>query len=122
MRGAWGKPYGTVARVNIGQIILSIRCKDNNAPVIMEALRRARYKFPGRQKIIVSKKWGFTNVDKGDYLKLKEEKKVLQYVYFLANLILGLTNCIFIYRDGAYVQFIRPKGPLEKNLRNQLRA
>jgi Ribosomal protein L16p/L10e len=81
MRGAWGKPYGTVARVNIGQIILSIRCKDNNAPVIMEALRRARYKFPGRQKIIVSKKWGFTNVDKGDYLKLKEEKKVLQCVY-----------------------------------------
>src|SRR5437016_2704321 len=78
MRGAWGKPYGTVARVNIGQIILSIRCKDQNAPVIMEALRRARYKFPGRQKIIVSKKWGFTNVQKEDYLKLKEEKKVLQ--------------------------------------------
>ena len=120
MRGAWGKPYGTVARVNIGQIILSIRSKDSNAPVIMEALRRARYKFPGRQKIIVSKKWGFTNVDKGDYLKLKEEKKVLQCVHILMGLILGLTNCI--NRDGAYVQFIRPKGPLEKNLRNQLRA
>ena len=121
MRGAWGKPYGTVARVNIGQIILSIRCKDNNAPVIMEALRRARYKFPGRQKIIVSKKWGFTNVDKGDYLKLKEEKKVLQCVYtYMSMLILGLMICI--HRDGAYVQFIRPKGPLEKNLRNQLRA
>ena len=44
MRGAWGKPYGTVARVNIGQAILSIRCKDVNRPVIMEALRRARYK------------------------------------------------------------------------------
>lgn len=80
MRGAWGKPYGTVARVNIGQIILSIRCKDTHAPVIQEALRRARYKFPGRQKIIVSKKWGFTNVDKEDYLKLKEDKKVLQCV------------------------------------------
>lgn len=78
MRGAWGKPYGTVARVNIGQIILSIRCKEQNAPVIIEALRRARYKFPGRQKIIVSKKWGFTNVDKEAYQKLKEEKKVLQ--------------------------------------------
>jgi len=80
MRGAWGKPYGTVARVNIGQIILSIRCKDANAPVIMEALRRARYKFPGRQKIIVSKKWGFTNVAKQEYQTLKEEKKVLQCV------------------------------------------
>ena len=27
MRGAWGKPYGTAARVNIGQVILSIRTK-----------------------------------------------------------------------------------------------
>jgi hypothetical protein len=81
MRGAWGKPYGTVARVNIGQIILSIRCKDSNAPVIQEALRRARYKFPGRQKIIVSRKWGFTNVNREDYLKLKEEHRVLQWVH-----------------------------------------
>lgn len=29
---------------------------------------------------------------------------------------------ITVCRDGAYVQFIRPKGNLEKNLRNQLRA
>ena len=83
MRGAWGKPYGTVARVNIGQIILSIRTKDSNAAVVQEALRRARYKFPGRQKIIISRKWGFTNVNREDYLKLKEEKRVLQYVFFL---------------------------------------
>lgn len=83
MRGAWGKPYGTVARVNIGQVILSIRTKDANAPVIMEALRRARYKFPGRQKIIVSKKWGFTNVNKEEYMKLKSEKRVIQCVMFL---------------------------------------
>lgn len=82
MRGAWGKPYGTVARVDIGQIILSIRCKDSNAQVIQEALRRARYKFPGRQKIIVSKKWGFTNVNREEYTKLKEAKRVLQYVLF----------------------------------------
>lgn len=47
MRGAWGKPYGTVARVNIGQILMSIRCKDVNRPIVLEALRRARYKFPG---------------------------------------------------------------------------
>lgn len=86
MRGAWGKPYGTVARVNIGQIIMSIRCKESNSAVIIEALRRARYKFPGRQKIIVSKRWGFTNVSKGEYQKLKEEKKVLQYVLVFSGL------------------------------------
>jgi len=102
MRGAWGKPYGTAARVNIGQIILSIRTKDSNAAVVQEALRRARYKFPGRQKIIVSRKWGFTQVNREEYLKLKEDKRVLQ--------------------DGAYVQYIRPRGNLENNLRAQLRA
>lgn len=80
MRGAWGKPYGTVARVNIGQIIMSVRAKENNSAVIIEALRRARYKFPGRQKIIVSKKWGFTNVSKDEYLKLKDEKRVMPCV------------------------------------------
>jgi len=91
MRGAWGKPYGTVARVNIGQIILSIRCKDSNAVVIQEALRRARYKFPGRQKIIVSRKWGFTNVNREDYMKLKEDKRVLQWVY-LSSQTLSLSD------------------------------
>ena len=119
MRGAWGKPYGTVARVNIGQIILSVRTKDSNAAVVQEALRRARYKFPGRQKIIISRKWGFTNVNREDYLKLKEEKRVLQYVISHSPFSRILTGPC---RDGAYVQYIRPRGPLETNLRNQLRA
>lgn len=97
MRGAWGKPYGTVARVNIGQILMSIRCKDVNRPVVLEALRRARYKFPGScvytrlpsllltgdvvlhsQKIIVSKKWGFTKLDRPDYVQARSEGKIMQ--------------------------------------------
>lgn len=32
MRGAWGKPNGTVARVNIGQIIMSVRTRDSSMP------------------------------------------------------------------------------------------
>ena len=59
MRGAWGKPQGLAARVNIGQILISVRTRDNNKDVVIEALRRSRYKFPGQQKIIISKKWGF---------------------------------------------------------------
>ncbi len=51
MRGAFGKPQGTVARVNIGQPIMSIRTKDQYAPAVHEALRRAKFKFPGRQKV-----------------------------------------------------------------------
>ena len=51
MRGAFGKPQGTVARVDIGQIILSVRAKDAHKDKVVEALRRAKFKFPGRQKV-----------------------------------------------------------------------
>merc|ERR1711930_19748 len=30
MRGAFGKPQGTVARVNIGESLISLRCKDQH--------------------------------------------------------------------------------------------
>ncbi|AXY44107.1 50S ribosomal protein L16 [Halomonas sp. JS92-SW72] len=53
MRGAFGKPFGVCARVGIGQILLSIRCKDTHAAVAEEALRRAKFKFPrgGKQRV-----------------------------------------------------------------------
>lgn len=51
MRGAWGKPQGTVARVNIGQPIMSVRTRDPQQASVVEALRRAKFKFPGRQKV-----------------------------------------------------------------------
>lgn len=107
MRGAFGKPQGTCARVSIGQILLSIRCKDIHRAQVCtraqllqvgrvpgatrlcffcwqvlvqwsflhtpeplrqaftgcwqaqahEALRRAKFKFPGRQKIVDSRNW-----------------------------------------------------------------
>jgi large subunit ribosomal protein L10e len=51
MRGAFGKPLGTVARVNIGQPIISVRAKDQHKHLVVESLRRAKFKFPGRQKV-----------------------------------------------------------------------
>lgn len=57
MRGAFGKPTGTCARVQIGQVLMSIRCRDQHGAVAEEALRRAKFKFPGRQKIIKSNNW-----------------------------------------------------------------
>ena len=97
MRGAWGKPNGTVARVNIGQILLSVRTRDANRAFAIEALRRSMYKFPGRQKIIVSKNWGFTPLKRDEYAKLRQEGRVLQ--------------------DGAYVQFLRNKGHIKDNMK-----
>merc|ERR1711977_542628 len=64
MRGAYGKPQGLVARVKIGQPLMSIRIKPHHVAAAQEALRRAKFKFPGRQKIFVSRKWGFTKFDK----------------------------------------------------------
>lgn len=90
MRGAFGKPAGKVARVNVGQILLSVRTVDRHRATAVEALRRSMYKFPGRQKVIVSKLWGFTPLPRAEYIRLKEG---------------GLLR-----NDGSYVQFCRRKG------------
>jgi large subunit ribosomal protein L10e len=100
-----------------GQVILSIRCRDSNKPVIMEALRRARYKFPGRQKIIISKKWGFTSLDRADYETLKSEKKVINDGAYVQ------VGPIICAGNGADIgQFLKPKGKLMENLRTAARA
>ncbi|KAK9720718.1 60S ribosomal protein L10 [Basidiobolus ranarum] len=93
MRGAFGKPQGTVARVNIGQIIFSIRTKDSNKNVVIEALRRAKYKFPGRQKIIISKKWGFTKLTREEYLTERQAGR--------------------LFPDGSHVKYLSNHGPLK---------
>jgi len=77
MRQAYGKPTGTVARVNIGQIIFSVRSKESNEKQVIEALRRAKYKFPGRQNIIVSNAWGFTHFTRTEYEKYREQGRLI---------------------------------------------
>jgi len=97
MRGAWGKPNGLVARVKIGQILMSIRVPRSKVPNAVEALRRAAYKFPGRQKVFVGKKWGFTDIPQTDYEKLRDEGMLIQ--------------------QGVHADVRRFKGSLEKTFR-----
>lgn len=94
MRGAFGKPQGTVARVRIGQPIMSVRSSDRYKAQVIEALRRAKFKFPGRQKIFVSKKWGFTRFDRDEFEALREEGR--------------------LRHDGVNVQFLNDHGPMAK--------
>lgn len=94
MRGAFGKPNGLAARVRIGQVLLSIRCKDNHGPTAQEALRRAKFKFPGRQKIIESRNWGFTNFVRDDYLAWRKEGR--------------------LQKDGVVARLISHKGSLAR--------
>lgn len=97
MRGAFGKPYDSVARVNIGQPLMSIRTRDSNRAAAIEALRRSTYKFPGRQKLIVSKNWGFTPVRREEYVQLRQEGKIKP--------------------DGAYVKFLHEHGHIADNIK-----
>merc|ERR1712179_670985 len=43
----------------------------------LEALRRAKFKFPGRQKLFVSKKWGFTKFDKEEFAEGLKTGKIV---------------------------------------------
>ncbi|VFV42735.1 60s ribosomal protein l10 [Lynx pardinus] len=123
MRGAFGKPQGTVARVHIGQVIMSIRTKLQNKEHVIEALRRAKFKFPGRQKVScaetlvllylprsvsrfpnsvifilsqihISKKWGFTKFNADEFEDMVAEKRLIP--------------------DGCGVKYIPNRGPLDK--------
>jgi len=77
MRRAFGKPTGVVARVNIGQILLSIRAKDQHLKQVLEALRRCKFKFPGRQQIVVSNRWGFTGIPRTEYERLDTQNRLM---------------------------------------------
>jgi large subunit ribosomal protein L10e len=57
-------------------------------------LRRAKVKFPGRQYIAVSKRFGFTKHFKSDYAKLEREGKIVS--------------------DGINVKVISNHGPLSR--------
>jgi large subunit ribosomal protein L10e len=92
MRGAFGKPTGIVARVNIGQIIISVRSADKHKDAVIEALRRSKYKFPGRQNIVVSNRWGFTPFSRDQFAKYAAQGR-------MADL-------------GAHVKVRAGKGPL----------
>ncbi|EEB09002.1 60S ribosomal protein L10 [Schizosaccharomyces japonicus yFS275] len=98
MRGAYGKPNGLVARVNIGQILMSVRTKDSGRAIAIEALRRSQYKFPGQQKIIVSKKWGFSQYSRQEYIEKRSRGEIIP--------------------DGCYAKFLTKHGHIENNLRN----
>merc|ERR1712146_493525 len=80
------------ARVRIGQILMSLRCKENHQQHAHEALRRAKFKFPGRQVLVHSKYWGFTKILRSEYESLLEAGKV--------------------HKRGTHAVMIAPKGKI----------
>uniref|UniRef100_A0A8C6RM21 Ribosomal protein L10e/L16 domain-containing protein n=1 Tax=Nannospalax galili TaxID=1026970 RepID=A0A8C6RM21_NANGA len=102
MRGAFGKPQGTEPRVHIGQVIMSVCTKLQNKEHVIEALPRAKFKFPGRQKIHLSKKWSFGKLNADEFEDMAAEQ--------------CLTPA------GCGVRYIPSRGPLDKWLALCLRT
>jgi len=67
MRGAFGKPTGTAARISLGQVLMSIRTRDQFKVQAQEALSRSKDKFAGNHLVVVSPRWGFTHVLREEY-------------------------------------------------------
>merc|ERR1712187_5562 len=95
MRHSYGKPIGVAARVDIGQVLLSVRSKDQFEAHVGEAIRRGKFKFAGRQKILKSLKWGFTQYKREEYVNLRRN---------------GVLSA-----DGNIVKVHNRRGPLEKS-------
>ncbi|KAM8912407.1 LOW QUALITY PROTEIN: NANOG neighbor homeobox [Lycaon pictus] len=93
MPGAFGKPQGTVARAHTGHVTVSI-CTKLKDEWLIEVLYRAKFKFPGCQKLHNSKKWGFTKFNVDGFEDMVTEKPLIP--------------------DGCGVKYIPTHGPLEK--------
>merc|ERR1711982_267873 len=76
MRGAFGKAYGKACRVKIGDQLMSIRTIKSNVKHTLEAFRRASMKFPGRQKIAISMKVGFTKYTRPELDQMEAEGRM----------------------------------------------
>uniref|UniRef100_A0A915CVA2 Large ribosomal subunit protein uL16 n=1 Tax=Ditylenchus dipsaci TaxID=166011 RepID=A0A915CVA2_9BILA len=100
MRGAYGKPLGLVARVDIGDYLLSVRVRDQHQDHAIEAFRRAKFKFPGRQLIVPSRKWGFTKLDREKYEEYRKSGRVVP--------------------DGVHCKLVKEHGPLSKWINNPI--
>eukprot|EP00069_Balaena_mysticetus_P003939 bmy_17078T0 len=56
---------------------MSIRTKLQNKDHVTEALCRAKFKFPGRPKIHISKKWEFTKFNADEFENMMAEKRLI---------------------------------------------
>lgn len=85
---------GAVARVHVGQVIMSICIHLQNKENMIETLHRAKFKFPDSQKIHISKKWAFPKFNVAEFGDKVAEK--------------------WLIPNGCGVKYIPSHGPLDK--------
>ncbi|DAA30814.1 TPA: ribosomal protein 10-like [Bos taurus] len=84
----------TDIRVHTGQVLMSICTKVQNKEPVTGAICRTKFKFPGHQKIHISKKRGFTKFNADEFESIVAEKRLIL--------------------DGCGVRQIPNRGPLNK--------
>lgn len=116
MRHAFGKPLCLSSRIKIGQIMISVRYgnrteiktdyvdgrvvvsgKTNKSKHVYEALRRCKFKFPGRQKIVETDNWGLTKFSKSQYIEWRQSFRLT--------------------KDGNGTKYISGHGPITEDSR-----
>jgi len=107
MRHSYGKPIGVAARVDIGQVLMSVRGKDASEPHVIEAIRRGKFKFAGRQKILKSLKWGFTKYPREDYVRMRKMVSLLPMVTLSRS-----TTVMVFWKKVLFTWLGRSKGAL----------
>merc|ERR1712032_1520691 len=80
--------------------VLSVRARDVHQDQVMEALRRAKYKFPGRQRLCASSNHGFTKLSRSKFSELDEQGRLV--------------------RDGVSVKVLPLKGKLDERTLSKL--
>ncbi|CAD7679538.1 unnamed protein product [Nyctereutes procyonoides] len=94
MPGALGSPRAQWPRAHTGHVIVSICTKLKDKEWLIEVLYRAKFKFPGCQKLHNSKQWSFTKFNVDGFEDMVTEKPLIP--------------------DGCGVKYIPTHGPLEK--------
>ena len=57
--------------------LIAAQTKEEKLSIAVEALRRSKHKFAGRQKVHVSSKFGFTKFSKYDFQKWKARGRLV---------------------------------------------
>ena len=73
-----------MTRVHTGQVIMSIHTKLQNKEHVIEALLKAKFKFPGCQKIHIFKEWRFTKFHADEFEDIVAEKWLISGVPIVA--------------------------------------
>ncbi|KAL2933558.1 60S ribosomal protein L10 [Bienertia sinuspersici] len=76
MRGAFGKSKGTCVRVAIGQVLLSVHCKDLTATMLRRLSIVLSSSFPVVKRSLLARS-GFTKYNCADYVKYKSENRIV---------------------------------------------